>query len=43
MLVALGMNENLNVSELNYGTWNIILLRRPWGFTGLKRVFRYIS
>ena len=38
MLVALGINENLNVSELQYGTWNIILLQRPWGFTGLKRV-----
>ena len=38
MLVALGINENLNASELQYGTWNIILLRRLWGFTGLKRL-----
>ena len=38
MLAALGVNENLNVSDLQYGTWNIILRRRPWRLTGLKRV-----
>ena len=38
MLAALGVNEKLNVSDLQYGTWNIILLRRPWRLTGLKGV-----
>ena len=38
MLAALGINANLNVSDLQYGTWNIILLQHPWGLTGLKRV-----
>lgn len=38
MFAALGINENLNVSDSEYGTWNIILLRRPWGLTSLKRV-----
>ena len=37
MLVAFGINKNLNVSDLQYGTCNIILLRCPLGFTGLKR------
>ena len=42
MLAALGANENLNVSDLQFSTWNIVLLRRPWRLTWFEKSFRNI-